>query len=469
MSQKAKRVFIKVSSCVIFMTSVFLTDGHAMRGEKVTTGTREEGHLLPPVVWGANNQWQLQVGADQRVRWERRDNYDLTKRQADNDDLAFERTRVNMDLSYRSLWRIYAELADARQVGARTDVKQEAYWHLHQLFLETRLREGAAWSVRVGRQSLSFGEKRLLDYTSWGNLPALHDGVRLRYKTDSVDANFFVVQPTTYMRRHKPSPTTDEPHPLNHTWLYGTYTTLSWWKPHEVDFYVLGYSDRAKERTFPSTVKGEAGEFGTSSRYTLGSRLRGPIWKQPRKGALGYGLEAAWQWGNVAKDDVRAYMLHADLNYTWDKPWKPKLTLEGNLASGDRRFGEWTNNTFSPLFGTSHTPYGIIDFTRLQNLRELALLFSVQPTEKLKLQAEAHHYWLDSRTDGWYGGPKLRDKTGQSGRDLGDEISLVATYKLSRRVTLEGGVAHFFPGNFPRKFGRNDGANFAYLQYEIKF
>lgn len=437
--------------------------------ENITTSSRDSASLVPPLIWGEDNQWKLQFGASQRVRWERRDNYDLTKHAADNDNLALVRTRVHMDVSYRALWHVYLELADARQVGARSDVRQEAYWHLHQLFLEARFREGSPWSIRLGRQSLDFGEKRLLDYTSWGNLPSLHDGVRLRYKTATVDANVFVVQPTSYTRRHKPEATTDEPHPLRRTWFYGTYTTFSWWKPHEIDLYALGYSDRNGERSFPSTVKSESGQFGTSSRYTVGSRLRGPLLKQPGRGTLGYGLEAAWQWGNVANDDVRAYMLHADINYTWDKPWKPKLTFEGNVASGDRRFGDGENNTFSPLFGTSHTPYGIIDFTRLQNLRELAVLFNVQPTDKLKLQAEAHHYWLDSPTDGWYGGPKLRDKTGHSGRGLGNEISLVGTYKLSRRVTLEGGLAHFFPGNFPRNFGRNDGANFFYLQYELKF
>ncbi|MGB9690826.1 MAG: alginate export family protein, partial [Candidatus Sumerlaeaceae bacterium] len=142
--------------------------------------------------------------------------------------------------------------------------------------------------------------------------------------------------------------------------------------------------------------------------------------------------------------------------------------IEGNLASGDRRFGDGENNTFNPLFGSSHTPYGIIDFVRLQNLREVALNYSIEPTSKLKLQAEAHHYWLDSRTDAWFGGPGLRDKTGQSGRDLGDELSLVAKYKLTKRVSLEGGFSHFFPGNFPRKAGKTDGANFFYLQYELQ-
>ncbi|GIX45511.1 MAG: hypothetical protein KatS3mg130_1919 [Candidatus Sumerlaea sp.] len=444
--------------------------GGTKKADKPTTGSTSQDRLLPPLVWGKNNEWKLQVGGDQRARFEVRKNYDLNNKVGDNDDLGFVRTRVNFDLSYQKLWRVYLEVADARQVGARTELMQEAYWHLHQLYLEARVRENSPWSLRIGRQAVSLGEERLVEYGSWSNLLKLFDGARLRYKDDRMDLSFLVLQPDIYQRRHKPALTTDEPHPLNHTWLYGFYGTFYTLKPHEFDLYALGYSDRNAFRTFPSAIKGENGEYGTSSRYTVGTRWRGPLAKHPGVGTLGYGLEAAYQFGNIAEDDLRAYMLHADINYKWEKPWKPMLKLEGNLASGDRKFGDGENNSFSPLFGTNHTPYGIIDFVRLQNLRELALIFSVEPTDKLKLQAEVHHYWLDSRTDTWYNGPgSLRDKTGQSGRDLGDELSLMAKYKLSKRVELEGGYSHFFAGNFPRKYGRTDGANFFYVQYVVKF
>lgn len=468
------RTVVVGTAFLVFPFSVFAAADYAAeqnpmgRDSSATTGS-ENIHVVPPLEWGKQGEWKLQFGGEQRARFERRDNYDLDKRRADNDDLGLIRTSFNLDLIYRSLLRVFFEVGDARQIGARTDVMQTAYWHLRQLFLEAKLREDSPWSIRIGRQAMPLGEERLVEHGSWGNFLRMFEGVRLRYKTADADINFFFVQPDIYQRRHKPALTTDAPHPMDHTYFYGVYSTFFWWKPHEVDLYALGLSDRDNMRTFPSPVKSEAGIYGTSSRYTVGTRLRGPLLKEPGKGTLGYGLEAAYQWGNISEDDLRAYMLHADLNYKWEKPWKPMLKLEGNLASGDRRFGDGENNSFSCLFGSNHSPYGIIDFVRLQNLRELALIFSVEPTNKLKLQAEAHHYWLDSRTDAWYNGPGLRDKTGQSGRDLGDELSLVGTYKLNKRVTLEGGLSHFFAGNYPRKFGKTDGANFVYLQYVIRF
>lgn len=460
-----------LSYCFVLLSLNPAWSQEVRRSDTATTVPKNNGTpaLIPPLIWGPAGEWKLQLHADQRLRVERRDNYDLNKRKADNDDLACVRTRVNFDISYRSLWRVYLEFADARQIGARTELMQEAYWHLHQLFLEAKWREDSPWSLRIGRQAMPLGDQRLVEYGSWSNLLRLFDGTRLRYKTSDVDVSFFVVQPDIYHRRHKPALTTDDPHPMRHAYFYGVYSTLSWWKPQTVDLYLMGLSDRETMRTFPTPMKSEAGHYGTCSRYTAGARLYGPLWERAGKGKLGYEMESAYQWGNLAEDDVRAAMFHADVHYTWDAPWKPKLKLEGNMASGDREFGDGEINTFSPLFGTTHSPYGIIDFVRLQNLRELALIFSFEPTTKFKLQAEAHHYWLDSRTDAWYNGPGLRDKTGQSGRDLGDELSLVATYKLSKRMTLEGGFAHFFPGGYPRKHGKADGANFAYLQYVINF
>src|SRR5690606_22487629 len=133
----------------------------------------------------------------------------------------------------------------------------------------------------------------------------------------------------------------------------------------------------------------------------------------------------------------------------WNRQWKPTLGVVGTLASGDRDPGDGVAGRFSPLFGSSHSPYGIMDFVRAQNLRELAVVGSIQPTEKLTIEAEAHTYWLDSKTDSFPNGPgrgSLRDRSGGSGREIGQEVSLTAEYKLNKRTTLEAGAAHLFPG-----------------------
>ncbi|MCX7625624.1 MAG: alginate export family protein [Candidatus Sumerlaeaceae bacterium] len=422
-------------------------------------------HYFQPVIWGAHDEWKLQFGGDQRLRFERWDNLDLDKTQADNDDLGFLRTRLNFDLTYRSRWRMYFEVADLRQIGPREDVLEEAYWHINQLFLEAKIRENSPWSLTLGRQAMPLGEERLVSYGDWYNRVWLFDGVRLRYQGDDIDANFFVAQPLIYWKRRGEALTTGRPHRFDDVYFYGAYITVSRWKSHEWDFYALGLNDQNRRRTFPWEIVSEAGHLGTSSRYTVGSRLRGPILERTGKGKLEYGLEAALQGGHVAEDRVSAHMLHADIGYTWDRPWKPQLKLEGNIASGDHKPTDGRVQRFDPLFPT---PYGMLDVVA-QNLREFAIVFSLQPKDKLSLQTEYHRYWLDSARDVWAWGPELHDPTGHSGRSLGEEIALSTTYEISKWLSLELGVARFLPGGFARRQGSRDAANYFYIQYELTF
>jgi hypothetical protein len=114
----------------------------------------------------------------------------------------------------------------------------------------------------------------------------------------------------------------------------------------------------------------------------------------------------------------------------------------------------------------------MIDFTRLQNLREIALRGSIQPTDRLRLQASAHQFWLDSKTDAWYkssGSEIARDTTGRSGRDIGNELDFKATYKMTRRTEFDLGAAFFFPGSYARKTGHPEKARLVYLQWSCRF
>jgi hypothetical protein len=408
----------------------------------------------------------------QRVRYERRDDYDMDKGIGDNDNFGLVRSQINADLVYRNVARAFIEVLDARTIGTRVDYQQEAYAHVQQAWLELREDRPNPWSIRVGRQELSLGEHLLVDSSpTWGNLPHVHEGVRIMRETPDWDMSMFLVQPTSSKKAYEGGTTSDANHRVDGQWFYGIYPTFKFLRPHEFDVYFLGLSDDGTHRNVPAPPKSEDGTVGTSDRYTVGTRWRGPISKTDR-GTLAYGVEGGYQFGHQSSDKVQAYFLHTDLSYQWNAPWKPKVSLVGNLASGDRRMGDGETNTFQPPFGTVHTPYGIVDFARLQNLRHIGIETSFQPNEKLTIEPGIHQFWLDSRTDSWYnsGGSSLaRDKTGQSGRDLGYEIDIVAKYKMNKFTTLEAGGAHFLAGRYADKNGRSDAASYLYLQYVLKF
>lgn len=438
-----------------------------------TTGTPEKKpRITPPLTWGDENEYKLQFGGEMRLRAERRRNYDMNRKTRDNDSLQFFRTKLNFDLSYRQYLRTFMEVMDAREWNANTDQNQSVRWDVHQFFIEYYNKKVSPWGVRAGRQELNFGERRLVEASSWSNLIRTFDGVDVFRKNEDNELHMFVMQQDIYDVRRDGVLETDRRQPKNREWFYGIYNTFKCYDPHEIDLYFLGLSDLHDNRTFPSAVKSEDGVPGTTDRYTVGSRARGPLWKIEDCGTLGYGVEAAYQFGHRSRDDIDAYMLHSDINYQWEHKWKPTVILEGNLASGDKRALDGETNTFNPLFGSSHTPYGIIDFTRLQNLREIALSGQIQPTKKLKARVELHNFWLDSKRDSWYdskGSSLGKDSAGKSGRNIGHELDVIVTYTYNKFMKFEVGAAHFTGGTFARNVGRKDNANLLYLQTVITF
>lgn len=427
--------------------------------------------------WGPENEWKLQPGGEVRARAEYRKNFNMMSRRRDDDLLGFLRTRINAELTYRSVVRTFIEMLDGREIGARHQNQQESYADLHQAYVDLPLSPGAqtlkeaAWSIRLGRQEIDLGrDRRLSEASGWANLRRRFDGARAMYRTPLFDLDLFAAQPNYYERRRGDDVITRNGRRREDEWFYGAYATSRHPSPHTVEAYFLGLSDREHRRTLP-VRRSEDGTYGTSDRYTIGSVLYGPLHEDER-GELAYTAEGAYQFGHSSKDPVSAFFLRGDTTYTWKRPWKPSLGLVGTLVSGDKNPTDGRNNRFDMLFGSQHSPYGITDFVRSRNFRELAIVGKMQPTKKLSLQAEGHAFGLDSKTDSWTnapGEPALRDKTGRSGRSIGQEVSLVAEYKYSERLSLEAGAAHFFPGSFPGAFGRNDGANFFYLQTRWRF
>jgi hypothetical protein len=454
-------------------TQTVASDAPTSAPEKKLEKKDEPVRLFRPLVWGPDDEWKLQFGGDTRIRGEHRDNWDMDRSVGDNDKLGFARTRLNWDLTYRSFIRAFIEISDSREIDPVEPMNQENYLDLQQAFLEFANTKVTPWGLRVGRQEMNLGrDRRLSEASGWNNLRRRFLGARLMYRSEDVDVDTFVFQPEYYETKYRGDIVSDRGRPRSREWFYGTYVTLKQWDPHTIEAYFLGLSDLDDNRVFPGPVESEEGVVGSLDRYTAGIGMYGPIWKRKDCGTLTYTTDMAYQFGHKSEDQIRAYMLHGDLAYEWDRPMKPMLKLIGNLGSGDRRRGDGQSNTFHPLYGSSHSPYGIIDFVRLQNMRELALEASAQPTEKLKAKVGLHAFWLDSKTDSWYNGrgsSRGRDDTGNSGRHIGNEINAVLNYKLTKFVTLEAGAAHFRGGQVARNFGQRDGANLLYVQTTITF
>ncbi len=211
----------------------------------------------------------------------------------------------------------------------------------------------------------------------------------------------------------------------------------------------------------------------STKRYTVGPRVQGITLFN-----IVYEIEAPYQFGRLGgttsgSKDIRAYAFHVDLSRSFEGPkFKPNFTLEYNYASGDNDPNDNISNTFNPLYQSTHDPYGLMDFFRWQNMRELALNTTLTLTKKLKITPQVNFLWLASKYDSWYNssGTALRTKTtGDRNYHVGDEVSLRIYYELNKNLKLEAGYAHFFTGRYIKDTGANDDADWCYSQLSFKY
>ncbi|MFH1742898.1 MAG: alginate export family protein, partial [bacterium] len=83
-----------------------------------------------------------------------------------------------------------------------------------------------------------------------------------------------------------------------------------------------------------------------------------------------------------------------------------------------------------------------------------------------------HYLQLAEEEDGWYycSGKSIRqDATGDSGRDLGHELDLLAKWKVRDDLELFCGYSHFFPESFVKDTGTHGDADWVFLQVTYFF
>ncbi|HUT36599.1 MAG TPA: alginate export family protein [Planctomycetota bacterium] len=392
----------------------------------------------------------FQFGFEERLRVEHWNNEDLNRHADDEDHRWFNRTRLRMDTIFNDVFRTRVELVDGREWESDREPRPQVdELDLHQAYVEIG---GKPLMVRLGRQELDLGSRKLVAAPSWGNLLRSFDAARISYTSDLVDVHAFCGSVV--------APVDDQFNEHRHgERVCGVFATLKPVKDHKIDLYAI----RLHTWNDDYYVTGEDKVKGEHKRTTYGTHLFGNITRR-----WTYDVEGAIQRGHYAHDRIRAWAFHADTAYTLDLPWQPTIQPVVNIASGDRDPGDGVHGTFYPLYGSTHGMYGgIADQITWMNARVIGLRLRAKPVPKLTVGVEAHRYWLDDDKDAWYSTSKKakrRDTTGKSGDHIGCELSFWAKYAVSKRVEFEGGISRFFAGRFVERTGPDDGTSFCYLQ-----
>lgn len=349
----------------------------------------------------------------------------------------------------------------------KNDHQNNAYrdeWELYETFVEIRELPTPAWSLRVGRQTLEYGDNRIFGPGSWGNSGRYQwDAVKLSYRRnahfiDFIWGGYILHEPTQLSLRHR--------HAGYGGGVYGHWQLNE--KTVLEPFFLIKYDRHEDYGSEQGQPKGDL------QAYNLGARLAA------LEGIWFYDATLVQQWGDSGADRLRAWGAHLLVGRRFAHlPLQPALSLEYSFASGDADPADGESNAFLGVFGARDRMYGRLNLLDWTNLHDAQCNLHLKPHKQVKLQIEGHRFWLDQERDGWsLNSSRYRDKTGNSGRHLGDELDLILTWTLpplravkKENIELLFGYSRFWPGEFAEKQADNSAADwlFAQISYKRKF
>ncbi|MEE9448621.1 MAG: alginate export family protein, partial [Ignavibacteriaceae bacterium] len=235
------------------------------------------------------------------------------------------------------------------------------------------------------------------------------------------------------------------------TSIYGFWKKTKINDNNKID--VFGYWEIDREKVLEDTCKLSMPTFGASYWGTFG-----------KISIIG---EAAYQFGNMDRRDISAYLVSAIAFY---KAGNTKLGLGIDLLSGTNPDDESTKmNSYQATYGTNHKFYGFMDYfinvpgnTMGLGLNDFYLTSFYKPkNSKWSFGANFHHF-MSNKSDTITTTDNTNERKSST---FGQEIDLTVKYAFIKGTTLVWGGSVFFPGDLMKYMfdPREDAAYWTYL------
>ena len=404
----------------------------------------------------SSGETYISLGGYVRERYEYFTNANWGQGPQTDTGYALQRYMLHADWHLGERIRLFGEVKSALENGRNGGPRppDEDKMDIHQAFLDVQL---AGWSngsltLRAGRQEISLGSSRLVSVREGPNVRQAFDGFRLivhsgKWRTDlfatkaaETDVGFFDDSPD-----HRRS-------------FWGVYATrpVHALRGSNLDVYYLGL-DR-KRTTFDQGS-------GREQRHSVGARL----WGSPKP--WDYNFESVFQWGRFGPANIRAWTVASDTGYTFaSAPFKPRIGLKANIASGDRNPADSDLGTFNALFPKG-AYFSDADLIGPANFMDLHPSVTLALTKRLSVTTDVDAFWRESLNDGVYGisGNLLRTGRLSQARYIGTHASTTFEYRADRHTTVVLEYLHFFPGSFLEETppGRNVNYVTAWVAYKF--
>ncbi|WP_332803482.1 alginate export family protein [Sphingomonas sp. RT2P30] len=372
------------------------------------------------------------------------------------DQLLNLRTQLLLTLRHHNL-RLVTEIHDSRvwnaDPGTPLTTNEVNAIEPVQAYLQADLGgilgPGTATSVRAGRFTLDLGSRRLVAADDYRNTTNGFTGLRGDIQsTSGIKATAIYVLPLTRLPDDGPSLRN------NHIALdKESFASVLWG----------GFVAR-QAKGHPLLVEasflhfGERDAPGRPTRDRSLNSLGGRIVVDPRPGHVDWGVEGIYQWGRISASaaagaatlPVDANFLRALVGYSVAAPWKPRLLVEVDRASGG---AGPSYHRFDPLFGMRRAdlgPAGLYNAIGRSNVLSPGVRLEVTPSARFDAFIGYRALWLADRRDA-FSTTGVRDPSGASGRFAGQQIDLRMRYwLLPKRLRFEADGVLLAKGRFLR-------------------
>jgi hypothetical protein len=429
----------------------------------------------------------LDIGLDYRFRYETRDN-DFRRGRDTIDEPILLRTRGYLAVKdILDPLRFTLEVEDARrnhsQFPREFDTRDVNYAEPIQAYLELFFKEtplgkddlgnNRPISIKAGRHAFEYTDRRLLARNEWRNTTNNFQGVRTTIGQSKNDWQLDLLALKPVQRLNNQLDEVD--HSQDFYGVIGDWRRWSEYVTLQPYYYLLKqegnkvkYDANGKDAVASAKIDREI--------HTAGIRAYGVI------GATGFDYDASYvkQWGNqdriasgnTFKLDHDAYSYNAEIGYSFNHAWKPRLSAFYGFASGDENQTDGKNQRFERLFGFAR-PWSNNDYFQMENISAPKVRAEFEPQlfwlPGLKVDAGYSWYRLDSDRDRW-NNAGLRDTNGKSGKDVGEEFDVRLRFPIHKQVAANVGYAHFWSGDFTQTTSqkidanRRDDSNFFYVE-----
>jgi hypothetical protein len=395
---------------------------------------------------------------EMRLRPESRDNADFNGDVDDKQAFIGSRTRLNVKGKVNDGVSVKLTLQDSRRWGEASQVSAGTEAQAVDVFEGYFLVEDIAGSglfVKGGRQTLVYGDQRLLGHLGWSDNGRTHDAFKVGYAGAALDVDLF------YAKEVESGAPSDDSHDDD---LTGLYATLKPTEGATLDLYAINWKTAGS-----ATVDGVATAVKGKNVMTYGARVA------LKGGGFDATAEYAAQtgdWSATATQEAYAFAVKA--GYTFDFIGL-RLGAEYDFGSGDNDTADTTHKTFVFPFHTNHAQYGFMDYFSWGNMTDLRFGASAKPAAGVSVSVDYHILALADGNDDWLNvvGTKslFPAVAGSDAVEAGTEIDLTVGWQAHTNLKLTGGYSVFTPGKAveERNGGKTDPSQWAYLMSAFTF